>query len=127
MTWSWRTLKELEVADDLTADKFWSAVSVWNAKPHLLIKHLMGAERLVLDTLQDDANDVFDLLADQPAFWVENSLETFQKLGLSNGPCVSVEVWKLLTKKPVDWNDYLRLSVFGKTNKIRKKSKRIRD
>lgn len=119
MTWSWRTLKQLEVADDLTADNFWSAVSVWNAKPHLLIKHLMGAERFVLDTLQDDANNVFELLADQPAFWVENSLETFHKLGLSNGPGVSVEVWKLLTKKPVDWNDYLRLSVFGKTNNVR--------
>lgn len=119
MTWSWSILKKLEVADDLTADKFWSAVSAWNTKPHLLIKHLTGAERLVLDTLQDDANYVFELLADQPAFWVENSSETFQKLGLSNGPGVSVEVWKLLTKKPVDWNDYLRLSVFGKTNNVR--------
>lgn len=115
MTWSWRVLKQQQTAD-LTADKFWSAVSVWNTKPHLLIKHLMGAERLVADSLADDSNNVFYLLADQPVCWIENSTETFQKLGFSNGENVQVEVWKLLTKKPVDWNDYLRLSVFGTYN-----------
>lgn len=112
MTWSWRTLKQLQ-AEDLSADKFWSAVSVWNAKPHLLIKHLMGAERLVSDRLAGNSSEVFDLLAEQSASWVENPSETIRSLGLSNGEDVQVEIWKLLTKKPVEWNDYLRLSVFG--------------
>lgn len=113
MTWSWTVLKRQHTAD-LTTDKFWSAVSVWNTKPHLLIKHLMGAERLIADSFNDDLNNVFNLLSDQPNCWIENSTETFLKLDLSNGEDVQVEVWKLMTKKPVDWNDYLRLSVFGK-------------
>lgn len=113
MPWSWTTVNQLHDAD-LTDDKFWSAVSVWNSKPHLLIKHLMGAERLVSDSLFGDSTNVFDLLADQPVCWVENPPETFSRLGLNSGDDVQVEVWKLLTKKPVDWNDYLRLSIFGK-------------
>lgn len=112
MAWSWRTLKRRQAAD-LTAEKFWGAVNVWSAKPHLLIKHLMGAERLVSSFLEGEPNNVFCLLADQPICWVESPTETFQKLNLNNGDNVEVEVWKLLTKKPVDWNDYLRLSVFG--------------
>lgn len=117
MTWSWRTLKQLQ-ATDLTADKFWSAVNVWSTKPHLLIKHLMDAEQLVSDSLDGESSDIFNLLSDQPICWVENPTETFQRLGLSNGNQVQIEVWKLLTKKPVDWNDYLRLSVFGKYIKV---------
>lgn len=113
MTWTWKTVKQLKVSD-LTADKFWSAVSVWNAKPHLLIKHLMGAEQLVSDRLTGDPLEVFRLLADLPVGWVDNPTETFLQLGLTNGEDVRVEVWKLLTKKPVDWNDYQRLSVFSK-------------
>lgn len=107
-------LKQLQATEDLTVDKFWSAVDVWNGKPHLLIKHLMGAERLVSATFGAASVNVFDLLADRPASWVDNPSETFRELGLSDGEDVQVEVWKLLTKKPVDWNDYLRLSVFGK-------------
>lgn len=112
MTWSWRTLKRL-YSTDLTADKFWSAVNVWNTKPHLLIKHLMDAELLVSDSLAGESSNIFDLLSNQAVCWVENPKETFQKLGLSSGEQVQIEVWKLLTKKPVDWKDYLRLSIFG--------------
>lgn len=114
MTWSWRTLKQFSVPDDSTSDKFWSAVSVWNTKPHLLIKHLMGAERLLSNSLTDNWNKVFSLLVDQSTSWLKNPFKTFQTLDLSCGGDVQVEVWKLLTKKPADWNDYLRLSVFGK-------------
>lgn len=113
MEWSWKVLKHLQATEDLTVDKFWSAAGVWNSKPHLLIKHLMGAELLVSDTLIASSNNVFDLLSNEPASWIENPAETFQKLGLSNGEDVQVEVWKLLTKKPINWNDYLRLSVLG--------------
>lgn len=114
MSWSWRTLKRLQAAD-LTEDKFWSAISVWNTKPYLLIKHLMGVEQLVSDLLASDLSNVFDLLVEQSDCWVENPKTTFENLGLSNGENVQVEVWKLLTKRPVNWNDYLRLSIFGKS------------
>lgn len=113
MSWSWRTLKQLQ-AVDLTVDMFWNAVHVWNTKPHLLIKHLMGAEQLVSDSLAGDSSNVIDVFADLQISWDENPSETFQKLGFKSGDDVLVEVWKLLTKKPVDWNDYLRLSIFGK-------------
>ncbi|VVC34615.1 tRNA (uracil-O(2)-)-methyltransferase [Cinara cedri] len=113
MTWSWSVLKQQQAAE-FTADKFWSAVNVWNTKPHLLIKHLIGAIRLVSGSFAEDSSKLFDLLAEQPASLAENPSETFQKLGLCNGDDVQVEVWKLLTKKPVEWNDYLRLSVFDK-------------
>jgi len=112
MSWSWRTIKKLPTAD-LTEDMFWSAIRVWNAKPRLLIKHLMDAEQLVFDSLAGDSSNVFDSLVDQPDCWIENPERTFENLGLSYGEDVHVEVWKLLTKKPVDWNDYLRLSIFG--------------
>lgn len=112
MAWSWRTLKQLQ-ASDITVDMFWNAVNVWNTKPHLLIKHLMGAEQLVSDSLGCGSSNVFDILADLQISWDENPTETFQKLGFRTGDGVLVEVWKLLTKKPVDWNDYLRLSIFG--------------
>jgi len=113
MTWSWRTLKQFSVPDDLASDRFWSAVSVWNTKPHLLIKHLMGAERILSNSCSDNWNKVFSLLVGQSTSWSESPLETFQMLDLSCGGDVQVEVWKLLTKKPADWNDYLRLSIFG--------------
>lgn len=113
MPWSWTTVNQLH-DEDLTVDKFWSAVDVWNSKPHLLIKHLMGAEQLVSNLIAGNSSNVFDLLTDQPICWVENPQETFDRLGFNVGKDVQVEVWKLLTKKPVDWNDYLRLSVFGK-------------
>lgn len=99
---------------------------MWNAKPHLLIKHLMGAERLVSESLAGEYSDVLasvstkDLL---PAAWVENPIETFRCLGLSSGEDVQAEVWKLFTKKPIDWNDYFRLSVFGKSSLILKNFK----
>lgn len=115
MMWSWRILKQFPVPDDLTCDKFWSAVSVWNTKPHLLIKHLMGAEQLVSNSLTDNWSNVFNLLVDQPtSWWLEKPLETIQTIDSSCGGDVQVEVWKLLTKKPANWNDYLRLSIFGK-------------
>lgn len=74
----------------------------------------MDAELLVSDSLAGESSNIFGLLSNQPASWVENPTETFEKLGLCSGEQVQIEVWKLLTKKPVDWNDYLRLSVFGK-------------
>lgn len=117
MTWSWRTYKRLQ-ASDLTEDKFWSAISVWNTKPHLLIKHLMNAEQLFSDSFAGDSSNIFDLLVDQPDCWAEKPEKTLELLGLSNGEDVRVEVWKLFTKKPVDWNDYLRLSIFGKSENL---------
>jgi len=115
-TWSWTTLKRLQSAD-LTADKFWSSATVWNAKPHLLIKHLMGAERIVSESLAGDYGAVLTSVTTAhlpPAGWAHPT-ETFRRLGLTVGEDVRAEVWKLFTKKPVDWNDYLRLSIFGKS------------
>lgn len=118
--WSWTTLKQLKSAD-LTVESFWSAVSVWNAKPHLLIKHLMGAERLLSELLAGEYGDVLASVATTdlpPSAWIGDTTKTFGYLGLSSGQGVQVEVWKLFTKKPVDWNDYLRLSIFGKSSPI---------
>ncbi|KAE9534465.1 hypothetical protein AGLY_008555 [Aphis glycines] len=118
--WSWTTLKQLKSAD-LTVETFWSAVSVWNAKPHLLIKHLMGAERLLSESLAGEYGDVLASVATtdlSPSAWIGDTTKTFEYLGLSSGQDVQVEVWKLFTKKPVDWNDYLRLSIFDKQNNI---------
>jgi len=120
MPWSWRTLKQIPSMDNWTADKFWSAVSVWNTKPHLLIKHLMGAEKLFSYTLVGDMSEVFNLLTDQPITWIENPTEMFQILGLNNGGDFEVEVWKLLTKRPVSWNDYLRMTIIGKHSYLNK-------
>jgi len=122
--WSWTTLKRQQSAD-LTAEKFWSAATVWNAKPHLLIKHLMGAELLVSESLSGEYSDVLASVAAidlPPAAWVGDPTETFRRLCLTGGEDIQAEVWKLFTKKPVDWNDYFRLSVFGKSSSILKKS-----
>lgn len=115
MKWLWKSLKQSEVLDyNLTVDKFWQAVNVWNTKPHLLIKHLIGAEQLFDITLSDDIEDILSILSDQPITWYESPEDTLNELKLNEGHDIQVEVWKLLTKKPVDWNDYLRLSVFCK-------------
>lgn len=125
VTWEWTTLKRLQ-STDLTVEKFWSATNVWNAKPHLLIKHLMGAELLVSESLAGEFGDVLSSVATKdlpPATWVRDPTETFRCLGLSGGQDIDAEVWKLFTKKPVDWNDYFRLSLFGKSSPILEKFK----
>ncbi|XP_050533398.1 probable tRNA (uracil-O(2)-)-methyltransferase [Daktulosphaira vitifoliae] len=115
MKWLWKSLKQSQILDyDLTVDKFWEAVNVWNTKPHLLIKHLMGAEKLFDVSLSDDVKDILSILSDQPVTWYESPKNTLIEFKLNKGHDIQVEVWKLLTKKPVDWNDYLRLSVFIK-------------
>ncbi|XP_050436661.1 probable tRNA (uracil-O(2)-)-methyltransferase [Adelges cooleyi] len=111
MKWFWRTLKRSQLAvEDLTVDKYWGAVNVWNTKPHLLIRHLMGAERLFRCSLKADSTDLLSLVTDLPVDWYEEP-DKLNRLGLSGGDDIIVEVWKLLTKKPADWNDYLRLSI----------------
>jgi len=81
----------------------------------------MGAERLISESLAGEYGDVLGSVATTdlpPSAWIEDTTKTFGNLGLSSGQDVQVEVWKLFTKKPVDWNDYLRLSIFGKSSPI---------
>lgn len=112
MVWSWRILNRLQ-AVDLTDDKFWNAVSVWNAKPHLLIKTLISAERIFSESLAGTSINAFDSLVDLSCHWAASPAETFKDVGLSSGENIQVEVWRMLTKL-VSSNDYLRLSIFGK-------------
>lgn len=112
MVWSWRTLKKLP-SEDLTADKFWSAVSVWNARPYLLIKQLISTKHILTESLADSSSDVFKSLADLSFGWFVRPADTFERVGLSKGDNVQIEVWKLLTKTIIS-EDYLRLSIFGK-------------
>jgi len=86
----------------------------------------MGAELLVSESLAGEFGDVLSSVATKdlpPATWVRDPTETFRCLGLSGGQDIDAEVWKLFTKKPVDWNDYFRLSLFGKSSPILEKFK----
>jgi len=126
MSWFWRTLKRLE-APDLTEDKFWSAINVWNTRPQLLIKNVMNAERLFTGSFAGNSSNVFDLLVEQPVTWAQMPAETFQMLGIHIGGDVQVELWKLLTKKPDSWKDYMRFSIFGKSEHLIKYVIKLRD
>lgn len=79
----------------------------------------MGAEWLLTKSLTGEYGDVLASVAAAdlpPSAWAGDPEETFEGLGLKVGVNIQVEIWKLFTKKPVDWNDYFRLSVFGKSS-----------
>jgi len=117
MSWTWRTFKRLH-APDLTDDKFWSAINVWNTKPHLLIKHLMVAQKQYCNSFTGDFSYIFELLMEQPNCWVNKLERAFRHLDFNDGEDVQIEIWKLFTKNPSEWNDYLRLSIFGKSENL---------